>query len=56
VVEVTKAVLKTGFRGWFSYEVFDSGPEGKGKDYDLEAFAVAAAQAQKQLIMACAEA
>jgi sugar phosphate isomerase/epimerase len=55
VVEVTKAILRTGFRGWFSYEVFDGGPDGKGNDYDLEAFAEAAAIAQKQLLEACAE-
>ncbi|KAI0035510.1 xylose isomerase-like protein [Vararia minispora EC-137] len=32
VVDVTVAVLKTGFRGWFSMEVFDSGWDGKGKE------------------------
>lgn len=55
VVEVSKAVLKTGFRSWFSYEVFDSGPEGKGKDYELEDFARSAMEAQKKLLEACAE-
>ena len=39
VVEVTAAVLKTGFRGWFSMEVFDSGPDGEGKVYELKDFA-----------------
>ncbi|KAI9787952.1 MAG: hypothetical protein M1816_007352 [Peltula sp. TS41687] len=34
VTDATRAVLKTGFRGWFSVEVFDGGPDGKGKDYD----------------------
>lgn len=29
VVQATKAVLGTGFRGWFSMEVFDSGADGK---------------------------
>jgi hypothetical protein len=29
VVPVAKAVLGTGFRGWFSMEVFDSGADGK---------------------------
>lgn len=56
VVEVAKAVLRTGFRGWFSYEVFDGGPDGKGKDYDLDAFAVAAMDSHKKLIHECAEA
>lgn len=55
VVEVSKAVLKTGFRGWFSYEVFDSGPDGKGKDYELEDFAKSAMETQKKLLQACAE-
>lgn len=55
VVEVTKAVLQTGFRGWFSYEVFDSGSDGKGKDYELQDYAHAAMEAQERLIQACAE-
>jgi len=29
VAEVARAVLGTGFRGWFSMEVFDAGPEGE---------------------------
>ena len=29
VVEVVKAVLRTGFRGWFSMEVFDGKEEGE---------------------------
>lgn len=36
VKEVTQAILKTGFRGWFSYEVFLD--EMKEMDFDLEAF------------------
>ena len=36
VIEVTKAVLGTGFRGWFSTEVFDGGNDGKGKDESAE--------------------
>jgi sugar phosphate isomerase/epimerase len=55
VVDVAKAVLRTGFRGYFSYEVFDSGPDGKGVDYILDAFAVTAAQSHAQLLQACAE-
>ena len=39
VEEVAVAVLKTGFRGWFSYEVFDGGRDGKGKEYELMDFA-----------------
>ncbi|KAF2876265.1 xylose isomerase-like protein [Massariosphaeria phaeospora] len=54
VVDVARAVLKTGFRGWFSYEVFDGGPEGKGKNVDLVAYAQAANKAQQRLIAECA--
>lgn len=35
IEDVTKAVLRTGFRGYFSMEIFDSGPDGKGKEYNL---------------------
>lgn len=55
VVDVAKAVLRTGFRGWFSYEVFDSGPEGKGANYDCLVFAKTAADVQKRLMQDCAE-
>lgn len=55
VVEVARAVLKTGFRGWFSYEVFDGGPEGKGRDYNLHDYAKEAFQTQERLLRACAE-
>ncbi|KAK8180203.1 putative 3-dehydroshikimate dehydratase [Phyllosticta capitalensis] len=55
IVDVAKAVLKTGFRGWFSYEVFDSGPDGKGKEYDMHEYAKTAMHSQKQLLEACAE-
>lgn len=55
VVDVARAVLKTGFRGWFSYEVFDSGPDGKGKEYDLDEYAKAAFACQEKLMKACAE-
>lgn len=52
-VDFTKAVLGTGFRGWFSYEIFDSGPEGTGKDYELNDFANDAMKCQKRLMEAC---
>ncbi|KAF2099157.1 3-dehydroshikimate dehydratase [Rhizodiscina lignyota] len=55
VVEVAKGVLKTGFRGWFSYEVFDGGPDGKGRDYQLDAFAVTARECHKKLTQECSE-
>jgi sugar phosphate isomerase/epimerase len=55
VVQVTKAILKTGFRGWFSYEVFDSSPEGNGRDYDLDEYAMSAAECHARLMWECAE-
>jgi sugar phosphate isomerase/epimerase len=54
VVDVAKAVLQTGFRGWFSYEVFDGGPEGKGTDVDLISYAQTASNVQEKLIAECA--
>jgi sugar phosphate isomerase/epimerase len=54
-VDFTRAVLKTGFRGWFSYEVFDQGPDGKGKDYDMGEFAKSAMETQERLIRECGE-
>ncbi|KAL2865951.1 uncharacterized protein BJX67DRAFT_356838 [Aspergillus lucknowensis] len=36
---VERAVLKTGFRGWFSMEIFDGGQDGRGKSYELGEFA-----------------
>ncbi len=53
VVDFAKAVLQTGFRGWFSYEIFDSGPDGKCKDYELRPFAHAAMDCQKRLMDEC---
>lgn len=41
IVDVVKAVLKTGFRDWISYEVSDGGSNGHFKYYDLHAFAEA---------------
>jgi sugar phosphate isomerase/epimerase len=54
VVDVARAVLRTGFRGWFSYEVFDGGAEGKGKDADIVAYARAAKNVQGRLLEECA--
>jgi sugar phosphate isomerase/epimerase len=55
VVVIAKAVLKTGFRGYFSYEVFDSGRNGKGLDYALDVYAVSARESHGKLLAACAE-
>jgi hypothetical protein len=47
-------VLKTGFRGWFSYEVFDGGAEGKGTNVDIVAYARTAKNVQARLLADCA--
>lgn len=54
VADVARAVLKTGFRGWFSYEVFDAGADGKGKDIDIVAYAQSASSAHRKLLAECA--
>ncbi|KAF2740386.1 xylose isomerase-like protein [Polyplosphaeria fusca] len=53
VAAVTKAVLQTGFRGWFSYEVFDGGPDGKGTDIDLAAYTQIARNVHDKLLAEC---
>ena len=51
VVQFTKAVLKTGFRGWFSTEVFDGGPDGIDTEWnDLDGYAKKAMEAHKRLL------
>lgn len=57
VIEVATAVLKTGFRGWFSMEVFDGGKDGKGgmKQYDMQDFARGAMESHKKLLEKCSE-
>ncbi|QIW98010.1 hypothetical protein AMS68_003528 [Peltaster fructicola] len=52
VADFARAVLKTGFREWFSYEVFDGGKDGKGREYDLTDYTQDARKRQKQLIEA----
>lgn len=53
VREVTEAVLKTGFRGWFSYEVFLD--EMKEEEFDLEGFAKLGIKSHERLMNACQE-
>lgn len=53
VEAVTRAVLKTGFRGWFSVEVFDGGPRGEGKEYDMRDFARKGKESVDELIQRC---
>lgn len=50
VVDVTTAVLRTGFRGWFSYEVFDGGSKGDAKEQDIVAYAQTAASVHARLL------
>lgn len=55
VQEVAKAVLRTGFRGYFSLEVFDGGPQGKGKGkYDMTHFAKGAMESTQRLLKSVA--
>lgn len=54
-VDFAKAVLETGFRGWFSTEIFDAGPEGKGKEYDMVPFAKGAMECHHKLMEECAK-
>lgn len=54
IEEVAKAVLRTGFRGWFSMEIFDGGPDGKGIKYDMMPFAKSAMENMQKLLQACA--
>ncbi|KAL3417936.1 3-dehydroshikimate dehydratase [Phlyctema vagabunda] len=57
VKEVATAVLKTGFRGWFSMEVFDGGSDGKGgmKQYNFDEFAKGAMESHRKLLDDCAD-
>lgn len=51
VVDVAKAVLGTGFRGWFSIEVFDGGPSGQDHEWkDMPGYAKKAMESHKQLL------
>ena len=51
IVAMTRAVLHTGFTGWFSMEIFDGGSDGKGKPVnDLKAFARDAMTSHRRLI------
>lgn len=57
VVEFAKAVLQTGFRGWFSMEVFDGGPDGQDQEWkDMPAFTKKAMQSHHRLLQEIADA
>lgn len=51
VVNFTKAVLNTGFRGWFSTEVFDGGPYGDDHEWkDMPGYTKKAMRAHERLL------
>lgn len=55
VADVARAVLQTGFRGWFSTEVFDAGPQGEGftKSRDFGKFCEGAMENYGRLLDEC---
>lgn len=56
IVDVAKAVLRTGYCGWFSMETFDGGPQGKGQEWnDIPGFASKAMESHKRLLKAVAD-
>ncbi|KAL8825344.1 MAG: hypothetical protein Q9170_007830 [Blastenia crenularia] len=57
VVDVAKAILKTGFTGWFSMEVFDGGPDGSNQDWkDMKTYARKAMASHDRLLQKAAQA
>lgn len=54
IEDVARAVLRTGFRGWFSMEIFDSGPTGSGKKYEMGSYAKRAMENMQALLKNCA--
>ena len=56
VVDVAKAVLQTGFRNWFSMEVFDGGPSGESQEWkDLSEYTKKAMRSHKRLLQELAD-
>lgn len=56
VVQVTRAVLLTGFRGWFSMEVFDGGPSGQDQQWnDIPGYAKKAMRSHERLLQEAAD-
>lgn len=56
IIEMGAAVLKTGFRGWFSLEIFDGGPRGTGIGAgDSEEWAKKAKASMDAFILKCKE-
>ncbi|KAJ5141187.1 hypothetical protein N7476_009068 [Penicillium atrosanguineum] len=56
VEEVARAVLRTGFRGWFSMEIFDGDPDGKATREEtegMEEYARRAMRSMERLLQSC---
>lgn len=53
IEDVARAVLKTGFRGWFSMEIFDGGPDGKGKKYNMAEYGKKAMENMQRFLRHC---
>ncbi|RAK96116.1 sugar phosphate isomerase/epimerase family protein [Aspergillus ibericus CBS 121593] len=56
IEEMGRAVLKTGFRGWFSMEIFDGGKTGKEQPADMGPYAKDAMASAKKFLERCAAA
>lgn len=54
IKDIARAVLRTGFRGWFSMEIFDGGPNGDGKKYEMGPFAKKAMESMQKFLTSCA--
>ncbi|KAF2703342.1 putative 3-dehydroshikimate dehydratase [Pleomassaria siparia CBS 279.74] len=51
IVPMVTAVLETGFRSWFSMEIFDGGEDGAGKEVgNLDDFAKKAMESHRRLV------
>jgi len=56
VTGFAKAVLQTGFRSWFSTEVFDGGPTGQDHEWkDMPAYTRKAMQSHERLLREAAD-
>ena len=56
VVDVVKAVLQTGFRGWFSMEVFDGGPSGQDQEWkDMPKYTKKAMRSYERVLQEAAD-
>ncbi|GLA32863.1 xylose isomerase-like protein [Aspergillus phoenicis ATCC 13157] len=55
IEEVGRAVLRTGFRGWFSMEIFDGGVNGDEEIEDVGKFAREAMGSMRRFLERCAD-